>query len=83
MQFFDNKGSNYDSSKEDVVFDSDGKDVEANKKNSEYYEKLMRDSASNKDGYYDKNNGAVRVILLVLGIFIILGTIFIVMRGTG
>lgn len=83
MQFFDNKGSNYNSEKEDVVFDSNGEELEVNKKNSEYYKKLMSESGSKQSDYYDKNNPAIKIILLVLGIFIIVGTIFIIMRGTG
>ncbi len=83
MQFFDNKGSNYNSEKEDVVFDSTGEELEVNRKNSEYYKKLMSESGSRKSDYYDKNNPVIKIILLVLGIFIIVGTIFIIMRGTG
>lgn len=83
MQFFDNKGSNYNSEKDDVVFDSDGQEVEANKKNAEYYQKLMDESGTKKTDYYDKNDAVMKIIFLVLGIIIVVGTVFIIMRGTG
>ena len=83
MQFFDNKGSNYNSEKEDVVFDTDGQEVEANKKNAEYYQKLMDEAGSKKTDYYDKNDAVMKIIFLVLGIIIVVGTVFIIMRGTG
>ncbi|MBQ6539129.1 MAG: hypothetical protein IJL76_02505 [Bacilli bacterium] len=83
MQFFDNKGSNYNSEQEDIVFENDGQEVEANKKNQEYYQKLMDESGSKKSDYYDKKDPLVRLILLVLAIIIIVGTVFIIMRGTG
>ena len=82
MQFFDNKGSNYNSENEDVVFEAD-EEVEINKKNAEYYQKLMDESGSKKSEYYDKKDPLVRLILLILAIIIIAGTVFIIMRGTG
>ncbi len=81
MQFFDNKGSNYNKDKEDVTFDSTGEDVETNRKNQEYYDKLMKDSGSKKGEYFDRNDLTVKLILLVLGIIIVVGTIYIILRG--
>ena len=81
MQFFDNKGSNYNKDKEDVTFETTGEDVETNKKNQEYYDKLMKDSASKKGEYFDRNDWTIKLILLILGIIIVLGTVFIILRG--
>ena len=83
MQFFDNKGSNYNSENEDIVFDSDGQDVSSNQKNVEEYQKLMENAAPKGRDYYDKNNMVVKIIMFILLIIIIVGTTFIIMRGTG
>lgn len=51
-------------------------ELEINKKNREDYEKLMRDPSTNLDGYWDKNNTFVKLLLLILGIIIVVGVIF-------
>ena len=48
-------------------------ELDINKKNRENYENLMQDSSTNLDGYWDKNNAFVKLILLILGIVIIVG----------
>ena len=56
--------------------DDDDKDLvelEFNKRNREDYENLMQDSSTNLDGYWDKNNPAVRTLLLILGGIIVFG----------
>ena len=51
-------------------------EVDINKKNRENYEQLMKESSVNLDGYYDKKNPFVRILLLLLGIVIIGGVIY-------
>lgn len=84
MQFFDNSGNNYSSSEEDnMVKNENDQDngVLVNKQNSAYYEKLMKENGGNRDTFYDKDNKFVKLILILLGIFIILGSIYIIGRG--
>ena len=52
------------------------KELEINKKNREDYEKLMKEASTNLDGYWDKNNTFVKLLLLILGIIIVVGVIF-------
>lgn len=51
-------------------------ELEVNKKNREDYEKLMKDSSTKLDGYWDSNNIFVRIILLVLAAIIVFGVIY-------
>lgn len=51
-------------------------EVDINKKNREDYEQLMKESSVNLDGYYDKKNPFVRILLLLLGVVIIGGVIY-------
>lgn len=51
-------------------------ELEFNKRNREDFEKLMKESSTNLDGYWDKNNPFVKIILLILGVLIIAGAIF-------
>lgn len=84
MQFFDNSGNNYSTNKdnnENININEEDNDVIVNKQNSEYYDRLMKENSGNKDAFYDKNNWVVKVILFILGIIIIVGTIFIFGRG--
>lgn len=48
-------------------------ELEVNKKNREEYEKLMEESSTKLDSYYDKNNIFIKIILISLLIFIVLG----------
>ena len=57
---------------------SDLVELEFNKKNRENYENLMQDSSTNLDGYWDKNNPTVKMILMILGGIIILGVSYYV-----
>ena len=52
-------------------------ELEVNRQNREEYEKLMEDSSTKLDGYWDKNNWFVRILLLGLLGVIILGTVVI------
>lgn len=51
-------------------------ELEFNKKNRQDYEQLMKDSSTNLDGYWDKNNPFVKIFLFILGIIIIFGVVF-------
>lgn len=51
-------------------------EVDINKKNRENYEQLMKESSVNLDGYYDKKNPFVRILLLLLGVVIVGGVIY-------
>ncbi len=55
-------------------------ELEVNRKNREDYEKLMKDSATQLDGYWDKNNSFVKILLIALFIFIVIGS-FIVLSS--
>ena len=56
--------------------DEEKQEVDINKKNRENYEQLMRESSVNLDGYYDKKNPFVRILLLLLGVVIVGGVIY-------
>ena len=60
---------------EEAGFNSNN--LEVNRKNSEQFESLMRDASVNLDFYWDKNNIVVKLILLGLGLFIIVGVIMV------
>ncbi|MBR6136978.1 MAG: hypothetical protein IKQ06_02340 [Bacilli bacterium] len=56
---------------------NENKELEINRRNREDYEQLMADSSTKLDGYWDKNNWFVRLLLLVLLIIIVVGCIVI------
>ncbi len=58
--------------------DNENKELEVNKEKREEYEKLMQDSSTQLEGYYDKKNPFVILLLLILGSIIILGVIYYV-----
>lgn len=58
----------------------DKDELDINKENRENYEKLMEESSTNKDMYWDKNNPAVKIILLVIGTIIVLGLAYFVFK---
>ena len=58
-------------------------ELEINKKNREDYENLMEKSSTQLDGYWDKNNAFVRLLLLVLGIVIVLGVVYYITAYLG
>lgn len=59
--------------KNNTVVDSD---LDFNKKNREDYENLMADSSSKLDGYWDKKNPFVILILVILLAIIVVGSIY-------
>lgn len=61
--------------------DFDENELEVNKKNREDYEQLMRDSSSNLDGYWDKNNSFVKILLIVLLVIIVVGSIYVLVSS--
>lgn len=58
-------------------------ELEINRKNREDYEKLMKESSTNLDGYWDKNNAFVKLFLLVLALAIIAGVAYYVIMYLG
>jgi len=61
------------------VSQSSQEELEFNKKNREDYENLMKESSTNLDGYWDKKNPFVQILLFLLGIVIILGIVYYVL----
>ena len=54
-------------------------EVDVNKKNREDYEKIIEESKTNLDSYYDKNNIFVKLLMLGLLVFIVIGVIYYIM----
>jgi len=52
-------------------------ELEFNRRNREDYEQLMDESSTKLDGYWDKDNLFVKVLLLALLIIIVVGSIFV------
>lgn len=48
-----------------------------NKNNREYTERLMDESGSNTDDYWDSKSPFVRLILLILLVIIVIGSIWV------
>ena len=55
-------------------------ELEVNKKNREDFEELMKESSSNKDMYWDKNSPAVKLVLLIIGAIILVGSAYFIIR---
>lgn len=55
-------------------------ELDINKKNREDFEELMKESSTKKDMYWDSNNPAVRVILLIVGAIILVGSAYFIIR---
>lgn len=52
-------------------------ELEFNRRNRETTEQLMDDASTKLDGYYDKNNVFVRLLLLVLFVIIAVGSFIV------
>lgn len=52
-------------------------ELEINREKREEYEKLMEESSTQLDGYWDKNNWFVRILLLALLGIIVVGSIIV------
>lgn len=66
--------------KNKAVVDSD---LDFNKKNREDYENLMADSSSKLDGYWDKKNPFVILVLVILLVIIVVGSIYYIRAYMG
>ena len=58
-------------------------ELDVNRRNREGYEQLMRESTTKLDGYWDVNNQFVKVLLIGLLIFIVVGSIIVLGTGIG
>jgi len=58
----------------------DKEELDINKKNREDYENLMKESSSKKDMYWDSNNPFVKVFLLLVGIIIVAGSLYFIVK---
>ena len=61
----------------------ENEELEFNKANREASEKLMEEASVNKDGYWDSNNTFVRVLLIGLGIIIVVGATYYILKYIG
>lgn len=64
---------------QDVNNNTNNQELEFNKNKREDYEQLMRESSTKTDGYWDKNNPIVKIILFVLFIIIVIGAVYYIM----
>ncbi|MBR5370510.1 MAG: hypothetical protein IK137_04330 [Bacilli bacterium] len=55
-------------------------ELEVNKKNREDYENLMKESSTKKDMYWDRNNPAVKLVLLLIGTIIFIGSAYFIIK---
>ena len=65
--------------KQDMNNNTNNQELEFNKNKREDYEQLMRESSTKTDGYWDKNNPIVKIILFVLFIIIVIGAVYYIM----
>lgn len=71
--------NNFDNQENEELNDNQNQELEINRQNRENYEKLMKESSTNLDGYWDKNNVFVKIFLLILALAIIAGVVYYVM----
>ena len=55
-------------------------ELNVNKKNREDFEELMKESSTKKDMYWDSNNPAVKIVLLIIGAIILVGSAYFIIR---
>lgn len=55
-------------------------ELDVNKKNREDFEELMKESSTKKDMYWDSNNPAVKIVLLIIGAIILVGSAYFIIR---
>ena len=53
-------------------------ELEVNRKNREDYEKLMKESSTQLDGYWDKDNVFVKILLIGLLVIIVVGSFYVI-----
>ena len=61
---------------QDMNNNTNNQELEFNKNKREDYEQLMRESSTKTDGYWDKNNPIVKIILFVLFVIIVVGAVY-------
>ena len=81
MNFEDNNSNIINNGSENEFEMKDNQNLDVNKQNSDYYEKLMTEAGTNKDDYYDKNNPIVKIILIVLAVIIVVGSLIVLLLG--
>lgn len=64
---------------QDMNNNTNNQELEFNKNKREDYEQLIRESSTKTDGYWDKNNPIVKIILFVLFIIIVIGAVYYIM----
>ena len=64
---------------QDMNNNTNNQELEFNKNKREDYEQLMRESSTKADGYWDRNNPIVKIILFVLFIIIVIGAVYYIM----
>ncbi len=64
---------------DEEVVEEKQEELEFNKKNRENYEQLMKESSVNLDGYWDKKNPFVKILLFLLAVIIIGGVVYYAM----
>lgn len=62
---------------DEMKIENDNNEIDVNKRNSEHYETLMKEAGVNLDSYWDKNNIFVRIVLIGLAIFIVIGVLLV------
>ena len=63
--------------------EDNSEELNFNREKRENFENLMANSSTNLDGYWDKNNPFVKLILLVLFVFIVFGIIYFIVIING
>ena len=58
-------------------------ELEFNRRNREDYEQLMDESSTQLDGYWDKNNLFVKLLLWGLLLVIVIGSVIVIMSYMG
>ena len=58
--------------------DNQNNELEVNRKNREDYEKLMKESSTQLDGYWDKDNVFVKILLIGLLVIIAVGSFYVI-----
>ena len=64
MNEFDNENMNLDN------------EVDVNKKNQDTYNSILQHSQDKDNGYWDRNNPVIKIILLILFVIAFIGTIY-------
>ena len=81
MNFSDNNSNMINNGTENDFDMNNNANLDVNKKNSEYYQNLMTEAGTDKNNYYDKNNPVVKILLIVLGAIILVGSLIVLLLG--